>query len=83
MFFLLALSFNAFWRYAAHRNRLLGQPITAEQTAAISRSLLFGPITYGIAFALAFFSVAASFGLCIILALYWAIAGFEEATRKA
>jgi uncharacterized membrane protein len=82
-FFLLALSFNAFWRYAAHRDRLMAQPLSAEQRTQIGRSLLFGPITYGIAFALAFFSVAASFGLCIILALYWAVAGFEEATRKA
>lgn len=82
-FLALALAFNLFWRYAARSNRLLAQPLSAEQHAQISRSLMFGPITYGIAFVLAFFSVAASFGLCIVLALYWAIAGFEEATRKA
>ena len=69
--------------YRPALDALRGEPLSAEQHAQISRSLMFGPITYGIAFVLAFFSVAASFGLCIVLALYWAIAGFEEATRKA
>jgi uncharacterized membrane protein len=81
-FVLLALAFNAFWRYAAYRNRLLAPTMTTEQVAAISRSLLFGPITYFVAFVLAFVNVYASFGLCILLAIYWAVAGFERAVER-
>jgi uncharacterized membrane protein len=81
-FVLLALAFNAFWRYAAHRNRLLARTVTTAQVAAISRSFLFGPITYGAAFVLAFVNVYASFGLCILLAIYWAVVGFEQAAEQ-
>jgi TMEM175 potassium channel family protein len=82
-FVLLALAFNVFWRYAAYRNRLLARTATTEQVAAISRSLLFGPLTYFGAFVLAFVNVYASFGLCVLLAIYWAVAGFERATQRA
>jgi uncharacterized membrane protein len=81
-FVLLALAFNGFWRYAAHRNRLLAHTVTAAQVAAISRSLVFGPITYLVAFVLAFVDVYVSFGLCVLLAIYWAVAGFERATER-
>ena len=81
-FVLLALAFNAFWRYAAYRNRLLTRTVTTEQVEAVSRSLLFGPITYFVAFVLAFVDVYASFGLCILLAIYWAVAGFERVTKR-
>ena len=83
MFVMLALAFNAFWRYAAYRNRLLTRTVTTEQVAAISRSLLFGPITYFVAFVLAFVNVYASFGLCMLLAIYWAVSGFERAAERA
>jgi len=82
-FVLLALAFNAFWHYAAYRNRLLAPTVTAAQVAAISRSLLFGPISYAAAFLLAFVNVYASFGLCMLLAIYWAVAGFERAAARA
>jgi uncharacterized membrane protein len=81
-FVMLALAFNAFWRYAAYRNRLLTRTTTTEQVAAVSRSLLFGPLTYFAAFVLAFVNVYASFGLCILLAIYWAVAGFERAVER-
>src|SRR4051812_9470632 len=81
MFVLLALAFNAFWRYA-HRRHLLASTVTAEQIAAVSRSLVFGPVTYLVAFAVAFVNVYASFGLCILLAIYWAFSGFERAVER-
>ena len=82
MFVLLALAFNAFWHYA-RRHRLLGPSVTGAQVAAISRSLMFGPITYFVAFVLAFVNVYASFGLCVLLAIYWAFSGFERAIERA
>jgi len=81
MFVMLALAFNAFWRYAYH-SRLLARTVSSAQIAAISRSLLFGPITYFVAFVLAFVNVYASFGLCILLAIYWAVSGFEQAVER-
>jgi uncharacterized membrane protein len=82
MFVLLALAFNAFWHYA-RRHRLLGPSVSGAQVAAISHSLVFGPITYFVAFLLAFVNVYASFGLCILLAIYWAFSGFERAIERA
>ena len=82
MFVLLALAFNAFWRYA-ERARLVISTVSREQMAAISRSLVFGPITYFVAFVLAFVNVYASFGLCVLLAIYWAVSGFERAVEGA
>ena len=79
-FVLLALAFNGFWRYASYRKRLLARTVTDAQVKAIARSLLFGPISYFVAFALSFVNAFASFGLCMLLAIYWAVAGFESAT---
>jgi uncharacterized membrane protein len=79
---LLALAFNAFWRYASYRNRLLARTVSPEQVAAISRSLIFGPVSYFVAFALAFVNAYASFALCMLLAIYWALAGFEAAAAR-
>jgi len=81
-FVMLALAFNGFWRYASYRNRLLARAVTDAQVAAISRSLLFGPISYLVAFALAFVNVYTSFGVCMLLAIYWAVAGFEPAAAR-
>jgi uncharacterized membrane protein len=80
---LLGLAFNALWHYAAHRNRLLAHMTTAQQVEAISRSLLFGPLSYIAAFVLAFVNVYASLGLCMLLAIFWAVAGFERAVEGA
>ena len=82
-FVLLALAFNGFWRYASYRNRLLARTVTDAQVKMIARSLLFGPISYVVAFALSFVNVYASFGLCMLLAIYWAVAGFESAVEAA
>lgn len=81
-FLVLALAFNGVWRYASYRNRLLASNVSPEQVAAVSRSFFFGPISYLVAVVLAFVSVAASFGLCMLLALFWAVAGFEPATAQ-
>ena len=63
--------------------RRLPQPFARAHSgtpavAAISRRLVFGPISYILAFALSFVNVIASFGLCMLLALFWAAVGFER-----
>jgi uncharacterized membrane protein len=80
---LLALAFNALWRYAAYRNRLLARTTTDQQVRAISRSFLFGPVSYTAAFILAFVNVFVSLALCMLLAIFWAVTGFQTAAERA
>ncbi len=71
----LALVFNLMWSYAAKGHRLLGSQANAAQVHAITRQYRTGPALYLIAFGLAFLSPEASFGFCLLLAVYWAFTG--------
>src|SRR5207247_6571446 len=67
----VAVMFNAVWRYAAGRHRLLYPGVDPELVRRVNRSFLFGPVTYGVA---ALIGLANSWiGLAIYagLALYW------------
>jgi uncharacterized membrane protein len=77
LFVLLALAFNALWRYAAHKRRLLGHAVTQRQIEQINRSYLAGPLLYSVAFALAFVNVYAAFGVCAALAVFFAVMSFD------
>jgi len=72
-FVLLAFAFNFLWWYAASGNRLLSASATPAQVRAIGRRYRFGPLFYVAAFLLAFISPLASFGLCLLLALFFAL----------
>lgn len=71
----LAVVFNMLWLYASGKGRLLGPRADPIEVRAITRQYRFGPIFYAVAFVLAFFSVAASVGLCLLLALFFALTG--------
>jgi TMEM175 potassium channel family protein len=71
----IAIVFNVLWRYAASGRRLLDSGASAAEIEAITGQYRIGPAMYLAAFALAFFSVAASVGLCLGLALYFAFTG--------
>lgn len=73
LYVVIALAFNALWRYAAHGLRLLAPDAHPAQVNAITRSYVWGPVLYGLALALAFISVPASVLLNVALALYWAL----------
>ena len=73
----LALAFNGLWRYAARGRRLLGRSVTDRQVAIVNRSYLAGPILYLVAFVLAFVNVFLSFGLCALLAIFFAVTSFD------
>jgi uncharacterized membrane protein len=77
LFVLLALAFNALWRYAAHKRRLLDPTVTQRQIAAINRSYVAGPLLYLVAFVLAFVNVYAAFGVCAALAVFFAVMSFD------
>ena len=70
LFTLIAIFFNAVWRYAAAGGRLIAGT-GAEQ--AINWRYLFGPLVYFAAFVVSFFSVALSLVICAALALFFAL----------
>lgn len=74
----LAIAFNVLWRYASRDMRLLDPRASPEAVAAITRNYRFGPVFYLAALLLAFVSVPASLGLCMALALFFAV----TASRK-
>lgn len=74
-FVLIALAFNALWRYAAWRNRLLSADVSPALVRGVNRLYLFGPPLYLTAFALAFFHPMGSLALCLSLALVFALTG--------
>jgi uncharacterized membrane protein len=69
----MAFAYNILWRYASHKHRLLSRAVSAPQVKSINRQYLVGPVFYGLAFLLAFFSVTASLFLIIALALFFAV----------
>jgi hypothetical protein len=54
--FVIALAYNAVWRYAVAAGRLLGADADPEGMRTISRRYLIGPLGYGLSLVLAFVS---------------------------
>ncbi|MDQ2979326.1 MAG: TMEM175 family protein, partial [Acidobacteriota bacterium] len=71
----LAVAFNLLWHYAARGRRLLAHDIPAARIHEITRQYAPGIPVYCVAVALAFVSLPASFGLCLLLALFFAFTG--------
>lgn len=80
-FVLLALSFSVLSSYISQNNHLLIRNLSPAQQAGITHNQRFSLISYSIAFALSFVNVYASFGLCILLAIYWAVIGYEQVSK--
>jgi len=72
-FVLIALFFNALWRYAAHDGRLLAPTADRQFVADINRQFRIGPILYVIAVGLALISAVVCFIYVLLLAIYWAL----------
>jgi uncharacterized membrane protein len=58
--FVIALAYNAVWRYGVAGGRLLGSDVDMEGLRTISRRYLLGPLGYGLSFVLAFVNPWAS-----------------------
>jgi uncharacterized membrane protein len=78
---LLAVAFNGLWRYSASGHRLLDRHLPRERIEEIDRQYAPGIPLYLAAFGLAFVSVAASVGLCMALALWFAFTGVMPKRR--
>jgi TMEM175 potassium channel family protein len=76
-FLAISLAFDALWRHASVR--LLSADATGakrEEAAQITKQYRFGPPLYFVAFGVSFVSEAWSVGLCLLLALFFALRGW-------
>ena len=73
MFVVTAVLFNILWRYAAHKGRLLVKDYDPQVVQKITDQYRFGPLLYIVAFGLSFVSVTASVGICVALAIFFAL----------
>lgn len=71
----LAIGFNALWRYATHNGRLLHPDIDLEEVDKITRTYIVGPIGYLMSFALSFWNATAGMAVCVALAVFFAFTG--------
>ncbi len=75
---LIALTYNLLWRYASGGGRLLAKNHNPDDVAAITRQYKFGPAMYLVAFLLAFWSVRASVGACMLFAAFFILPGIRK-----
>jgi hypothetical protein len=68
-----AVFFTTLWLYAAGNHRLVDRGLDPLLLRAMTRRYVFGMLHYILAFALAFFSAAASLALIVILALIFVL----------
>ena len=81
LYVVLALFFNALWRYSV-RAKLLNSALM-ESAASISRQYAVGPLAYLICFALTWISIPASLIMNIALAIFFAIPGRTSTHKSA
>jgi uncharacterized membrane protein len=67
----VAIMFNAVWRYAAGRHRLLYEGIDPELVRRVNKSFLYGPLTYLVAALIGLANSWISLAIYAGLALYW------------
>jgi uncharacterized membrane protein len=70
---LTAVCFFAWWRYASSGRRLVGDPVSDEEVADITRAYNPGTLIYGGAALLAFVSAWLSAALYLLIALFYAL----------
>jgi uncharacterized membrane protein len=73
LFVVIAVLFNVLWRYASHKHRLLGSKVDRKAVEEVTRQYRYGPLLYGIAFALAFIHVGVSVTTNLALAVFFAL----------
>jgi uncharacterized membrane protein len=76
-FVIVALCFNAFWRYASYRGRLISPHAEPAVVAAVARAYRFGPLLYLVAFLIAFVNAPLSLMISGGLAIYYAVYGLR------
>jgi uncharacterized membrane protein len=72
-FIAIGITFNLLWLHVAWFGRLLDPRVNRGAVRRITRLFAIGSVLYLVAFLLAFVSVLASVGLCLLLALVFAL----------
>lgn len=72
---LLAICFNLLWRYATHKNRLVGKKADLGAIQDMTSQYRFGPLFYIVTFLLAWISAPLSLALNLLIALFFAFPG--------
>lgn len=68
-----AIFYNALWRYAAFKGRLLRRDVDWKIVRAVSREFSLGPLLYAAATAVAFVSAGASLAIHALLAAVYVV----------
>ena len=68
---MIAVAFNAMWLYAPIKRRLIDEHVSDARLRSRTRRYLPGPLTYGVATALAFIHPWISLGLYAALAIFF------------
>ena len=71
-----AFAFKGLWHHASRNGRLLAQNVDDREIRQITMQYRYAPFLYLAAFALSFVSVVLSVGLCLFLAVFFAIKGW-------
>lgn len=72
---MIAVMFNAVWRYAVSGLRLVPASVDRNELRRINRSYLSGPLTYAAATLIALANAWVSLAIFAALALYWLLPG--------
>jgi len=72
-YLMIAIFFNALWRYAAYKNRLFSEKTDQRLAAAITRQYSFGIPLYAFALLVVLVSPLLSMILSLVLAIFFAI----------
>jgi uncharacterized membrane protein len=70
-FVVMAVVYNAWWRYASSGRRLIGENVSEKRVRAISRAFNPGPPTYALTLLVAVFSPLASVFLTFAIAAFY------------
>jgi uncharacterized membrane protein len=73
---LIALTFFALWRYATAGDRLIVPGYREDERRLMMAQYRWGPVSYLLAFGLAFLSPWSSVVFCLTMALFFAFRGF-------
>ena len=71
-----AFAFKGLWHHASKNGRLLANNVDDREIRQITMQYRYGPLLYLAAFALSFVSVGLSVGLCLCLAVFFAVKGW-------
>jgi len=72
----IAFAFKGLWNHASKNGRLLVQNVDDREIRQITMQYRYGPMLYLAAFALSYVSVVLSVGLCLCMAVFFAVKGW-------